>query len=63
MDATDPIPSVPTLLLRATLFYTPTDPFTDPRALVHWEDGGLLVAGERIAAVGSLDRMWMGGRR
>ena len=46
------IPSESGELLRAPLFHTPRDPFCDPSALECYEDGGLLVAGGRIAACG-----------
>jgi len=42
-------------LLRAPLFHTPCDPFVNTRALQsHW-DGGLLILGGRIAAVGDYE--------
>ena len=34
-------------LLRAPFFHTPANPFTNDRALVSHEDGGLLIAGIR----------------
>lgn len=43
-------------LFRATLFHTPQNPFSfdigDPRALMSYEDGGLLIADGRIVACG-----------
>jgi guanine deaminase len=39
-------------LLRATVFHTPRNPFREDRALEVFSDGGLLVAGGRIAASG-----------
>ena len=43
-------------LFRATICHTPQNPFLleigDPGSLVHYEDGGLLVAGGRILACG-----------
>jgi guanine deaminase len=43
-------------LFRATIFHTPENPFpldmSDPRSLVCFEDGGLLVGGSRILACG-----------
>ena len=46
-------------LFRATIFHTPQDPFRlehgDSRALVCYEDGGLLVGGGRIVACGDYE--------
>lgn len=40
------------LLIRATLFHTPGNPFLVPDALAAFSDGAVLVRGERLAAVG-----------
>ena len=42
-------------LLRAPLFHTPRNPFVEERALEVYSDGGLLIEGGRIAAVGSFE--------
>lgn len=46
-------------LFRATSFHTPENPFafdlSDPRALVCYEDGGLLVGNGRVLAYGDYD--------
>jgi guanine deaminase len=42
-------------LLRAPLFHTPRNPFTEVRALESESDGGLLIQDGRIAACGSFD--------
>lgn len=39
-------------LLRAPLFHTPRNPFTEERALEYFSDGGLLIRDGRIAEVG-----------
>lgn len=39
-------------LFRAALLHTPANPFHDPRAMVSYEDGGLLVQNGRIVASG-----------
>jgi len=46
-------------LFRAAIFHTPRNPFRESNALEVWSDGGLLVEGSRIAAIGNftdLDR-------
>ena len=40
-------------LYRAQVFHTPRNPFRDEGALEHFEDGALLVADDKIVAVGS----------
>ena len=42
-------------LFRAALLHTPANPFHDPRALVSFEDGGLLVQNGRIVASGDYE--------
>src|SRR5579872_2821650 len=44
-------------LLRAPLFHTPRNPFTDWRALEHYADGGLLIRSGRIAACGDYETL------
>src|SRR5579872_7422504 len=44
-------------LLRAPLFHTPRNPFTDWRALEHYADGGLLIRAGRIAACGDYEAL------
>lgn len=48
-------------LYRAPLFHTPRSPFDHPDALESWDDGGVLVQGGAIRAVGNygeLSRTW-----
>jgi guanine deaminase len=44
-------------LLRAAIFHTPRNPFTDDRALVSFADGGLLIQGGRIAGCGDYSEL------
>jgi guanine deaminase len=45
-------------LLRATLFHTPRNPFHDDKALEVYSDGGLLVDGGRVGAIGDYGHLW-----
>ncbi len=45
-------PRTVTVLIRAPFFHTPSSPFSDPRALVWQEDGGLLVQSGLVVASG-----------
>lgn len=40
------------LLLRGMILHTPRDPLRHPDALEAWDDGGLLLTGGRVAALG-----------
>lgn len=44
-------------ILRARLFHTPGNPFVEPGALHHVEDGAVLIRGGRIAAAGSFSEV------
>jgi guanine deaminase len=44
-------------LLRAPVFHTPRNPFTDWRALQYHSDGGLLIRAGRIAACGDFETL------